>query len=105
MSARTQGRRRRAVNREERQAATLPQRPFKQINYRYKPQEILSADQTGAIHRTALQILQEVGFKVLSPRARKAYASAGFDVNEAAELVRFQPEGLEALVAQAPSEF
>ncbi|MCP5116132.1 MAG: trimethylamine methyltransferase family protein [bacterium] len=105
MSARPQGRRRRAVNREERQAANIAQRPFRQVTYRYKPQEIPSADQVEAIHRTALQILKEIGFKVLSDRARNAYAFAGFDVDEASQLVQFDPNGLEALVSKAPVQF
>ena len=104
MSERSAGRRRRAA-RAERKPGSIAQRPWKQIEYLYQPLQILSADHVGAIHATALKILSDVGMKVLSPRARTAYASAGFDVDEANQMVRFDAAGIEALIAKAPSAF
>ena len=104
MSGRSEGRRRRAA-RAERKPGSIAQRPFKQIEYLYQPQQILSADHVQAIHQTALKILANVGMKVLSERARTAYAEAGFDVGAANEMVKFDAAGIEALIARAPSSF
>ena len=92
MSERAEGRRRRAA-RAERKPGGIAQRPWKQIEYLYQPLQILSADHVEAIHNTALKILSDVGMKVLSTRARTAYAEAGFTVDEASELVKFDPAG------------
>ena len=107
MSERSQARRRRGnrPDRSQRSADALALQPWKPLTYRRPPSEILSADQIEAIHGTALTVLEEIGFKVLSPDARAAYAVAGFDVDEAGELVRFDRDGLEALVAKAPGQF
>ena len=55
----------------------LQQRPWKQFTLPYRPIEVMSADHAEAIHDTALTILEEIGMKVLEPRARGYYASAG----------------------------
>ncbi|MEM9852433.1 MAG: trimethylamine methyltransferase family protein [Pseudomonadota bacterium] len=68
----------------------------------YAPIEPLSADQVEAIQEASLKVLQETGMKVLSPAALTHYRAAGFDV--AGDRVRFDPDGLRALVAQAPEE-
>jgi len=105
MTAEATARRRRCSSRGERTAGALSQRPWKQVRYRSRPIEILSDDEIEAIHRTALTILEEIGIKVLAAEARRAFASAGFDVDESSEQVRFDRAGLEGLVAQAPSSF
>jgi trimethylamine--corrinoid protein Co-methyltransferase len=97
--------RRRRSARSERTAGGIAQNPFRQVTYRTAPVEILSADHVEHIHDTAHRILEEVGMKVLSARARAAFAGAGFAVEEASELVRFERAGIEALVAHAPSSF
>lgn len=100
-----QSQRRRGASRAPRQVNAVAQRPWGQLRYRYRPVEIFSADQIEAIHRTALEILRDVGFKVLADEARALYRKAGFDVDDATMRVRFDPDGIEALVAAAPSEF
>jgi trimethylamine--corrinoid protein Co-methyltransferase len=97
--------RRRRSGRGERKPGTIVQRPFKQVEYRYRPLEPVSTDQIEAIHRTALQIVEEVGMKVLLPEARSAFEGAGFDVDHGAELVKFDRAAIEALVAKAPRSF
>ena len=104
MSARNESRRRRRPERSQRSAGALTQRPWETLEYRVAPSEILSADAVEAIHRTALTILEEIGLKVLAPEARRAYAGAGFEVDEAAERVRFDRDGLAARLAEAPAE-
>jgi trimethylamine--corrinoid protein Co-methyltransferase len=55
--------------RPQRIPGALQQRPWKQFTLPYRPIEVLSADQVEAIHDTALTILEEIGMKVLEPRA------------------------------------
>jgi trimethylamine---corrinoid protein Co-methyltransferase len=71
----------------------------------YRPIEVMSDDATGAIHDTALTILEEIGMKVLEPRARGYYASAGANVEEGEQRVRFDRAMISELVAKAPAEF
>jgi len=97
--------RRRRSGRGERRPGAIVQRPWKQIEYHYRPLELLGADQIESLHRTALRILQEIGMKVLSPVARQAFREAGFTVDEGKALVRFEPAGIEALIAKAPASF
>ena len=61
MTTKVSRRGRRSGAREERKAATIAQRPFKQVTYQYPPMALLSPDQIGHIHATALTILEEVG--------------------------------------------
>ena len=83
----------------------LPILKWRSLTNPYPPIEVLSADQIEAIHHTSLRVLAEIGMKVLSPGARKLYASAGAEVDETQELVRFDPAMIEELVAKAPAEF
>lgn len=96
---------RRRPGRAHRTVGKINQRPWKQLKYEYDPMEILSAEDVESIHQAALKILKDVGVVVMAPEAREAYASAGFDVDESTELVRFDPELVESLIAKAPSEF
>ncbi|MDH3521657.1 MAG: trimethylamine methyltransferase family protein [Myxococcales bacterium] len=84
---------------------TVPQRPWSQPRLPYAPIEILSADQIEAIHRTALTVLQEVGMRILEPKARGLLAAAGASVDEDDLRVRFDPAMVEEWVARAPAEF
>ena len=95
----------RRSSRPARNPSALQQRPFRQLQHRYAPIEILSADQVMAIHGTALDILEDVGFKVLSDRARELYRSAGADVNEGSDRVRFPRAMVMDWIGKAPAEF
>ena len=75
------------------------------LKYRIAPTEILSQDQLQSIHRAGLKILSEIGIKVLSSKARKAYAEGGFEVVDDNEMVHFDPQGVEQWLQKAPSEF
>ena len=73
-------------------SATPVASPFKNIRNPYRHLEILSADQLESIHQTALEMLEEIGLKVLLPEAREIYRAAGAEVDEVAERVRFPRE-------------
>jgi trimethylamine--corrinoid protein Co-methyltransferase len=86
-------------------ATRTVQNPWSQLRLRYDPIEVLSLDQIHAIHETALTILEEVGLRVLEPKARGLLAAAGCTVDEGAMQARFDRAMLEDLVAKAPAEF
>ena len=91
--------------RPQRVPGALQQRPWKQFTLPYRPIEVLSADQVEAIHATGLTILEEIGMRVLEPKARALYASAGASVDESELRVRFDRAMIAELVAKAPAEF
>ncbi len=92
-------------DRPARTPGALQQRPWKQFTLPYRPIEVLSADQVEAIHDTALTILEEIGMKVLEPRARALFGAAGASVDEGELQVRFDRAMIADLVAKAPAEF
>ncbi len=69
----------------------------------YRPIEPLSADQIEHLHRSSLRLLATTGMRILSPEARTILAAAGCEVDDL--MVRFDPEMVEATVANAPAEF
>ncbi len=91
--------------RRPRAAAKLTQSPWSQLRLHHGPIELLSIDQIHAIHETALVILEEVGMRVLDPKARRHLAAAGCTIDEAAMQVRFDRALVEELVAKAPAKF
>ncbi len=81
----------------------LIQQPFGQVPRPYAPIEVISADQTEAIHQSALRVLAEIGMKVLEPRARDLFRQAGAVVQ--GETVRLDPALVAALLARVPARF
>ena len=54
----------------------LPQqRPWAQPRMRYKPTEVLSADELESIHEASLDVLEEIGMDFLDPEARDVLAA------------------------------
>jgi trimethylamine---corrinoid protein Co-methyltransferase len=98
-------RERRRAGRAPRDIGGLHQRPWVQPKRPYAPIKVISADQVAAIHAAALTVLAEIGMKVLEPRARAFYRTAGASVDEGEMRVRFDPVLIEALVRRAPAEF
>lgn len=81
------------------------QLPWREIVNPYAPIEVLSEDQVEAIHQASMRLLQEVGVRVLDGEARSLLAEAEAEVDEAAQVVRFDATLIEDKVALAPSEF
>jgi trimethylamine--corrinoid protein Co-methyltransferase len=77
--------------------------PFRRLRNPYRPIEVFSADQIEAIHGASLTMLEEIGLKVLWPEARAHYKSAGAEVDDGEERVRFERGLVEELVAKAPA--
>ncbi|MGE0211741.1 MAG: trimethylamine methyltransferase family protein [Parvibaculaceae bacterium] len=96
---------RRRPGRPARASGGVTQRPWSLVELPYRPIEVLSEDQLRAIHETALTVLEEIGMRVLEPRARQLYGSAGAQVDEGEMRVRFDRALVGELVAKAPERF
>ena len=96
-----------AGRRRERRApqAAVRQLPFARAVNRYRPIEVLSADQVETLHQTALKLLRETGIEVMQGPARAILKAAGAEVDEATLRVRFDPALIESHVAMAPTHF
>ena len=92
-------------DRASRTSGLVAQPPFRQLRRHTKPIEILSTDHVMAIHGTALTILEEIGMKVLSERARALYAQGGADVEVGSDRVRFGRAMVMDWLAKAPASF
>jgi len=60
---------------------------------------------TRAVHRTSLDILQEIGIDFLHPEAKAILKQAGADVDPASDRVRFDPALVESVIGLAPKSF
>ena len=83
---------------------SLPRMPWRKLRNPLPPIEVLSDDQVEAIHRASLKVLAESGIKVTDEMARGLYKAIGAEVDEAEQMVRFDPALVEAQVALAPAE-
>ena len=97
--------RNRRRSRKPRVSGMISQPAWKTLRYHHSPHELLSADAIENIHQAGLSILQETGMAILSENARAHFTSAGFNVDNESNIVRFDAELIEALVAKAPSSF
>lgn len=68
----------------------------------FSPQRALTDDAVGAIHDTALRVLEDLGIKVLLPEARVILAAAGARVDEDSQIVRIGREIVTAALTTAP---
>ncbi|UDL91313.1 trimethylamine methyltransferase family protein [Mesorhizobium sp. PAMC28654] len=73
-----------------------------QLRNPHAPIEVLTEEQVETIHDASMSVLEDVGMRIQDEETRNFFASAGFSVDHATELVVFDREGLLALVAKAP---
>ena len=107
MSLETEPRRRRGGARANPGAgggAVIPQLPRRQLQRKFAPTNILSADEIESIHQSSLQVLNEVGMDFILPEARDLLQKSG-GVKIDGERVRFDKAFIEEYLACAPSEF
>jgi trimethylamine--corrinoid protein Co-methyltransferase len=71
----------------------------------YAPLEVLSTDQVEAIHRTSLDILENLGMEVMSPRALALLEASGAEVDHPSRLVRIDRGLVDLALSSAPSSF
>lgn len=82
----------------------VEQTPWRRFRNPYPPIEILAPDQLDAIHDNSMRILSEIGIRVIDGRSRSILAGIGCNVDESAEIVRFDPGLVAELVAHAPAK-
>ena len=100
-----QARRRRRAERPRGDGAAIARLPWRKLRNPLPPIEVLSADQVEAIHEASLQVLARAGMKVTDDEARSVSRAAGAEVDEAEQMVRFEPGLIEESMAKAPAEF
>ena len=94
-----------SARRAARRTGDVPrQRPWRRLVNRYRPFEVLSADEIEFIHRSSLEILERLGLEVLSDGALDRLARAGQRVDRAQRRVRFDGAFVAEMVAKAPAE-
>ena len=99
-------RRRRSGGRATGERSRLPpQRPWAQPRLRYKPTEVVSADELESIHQASLQVHEEIGMDFLDEEARNLLAAAGARVEPGSERVRFDRDMVTERIKTAPSSF
>lgn len=82
----------------------LEQTPWRRFRNPYPPIEILDSEQLAAIHDNSLRILSDIGIKVLDARSRSYLQAIGCEVDEATEMVRFDPGLVMEMVGHAPAQ-
>ena len=92
-------------HREKRVVNAVRQLPWADVANPYAPVEVLSADQVETIIDTALEVLATQGMRFLEPASRKLMAEAGADVDEAEQMVRFDPDMVREHLKNAPAAF
>ncbi|NND91171.1 MAG: trimethylamine methyltransferase family protein [Granulosicoccus sp.] len=90
----------------ETEAGAFAQRPFRQPRRgRMRAVELASADEVEALHDSSLRLLRDTGIAVLHDQARAMMIAAGATGDSDGVRVRFDPELVLDLVAQAPASF
>ncbi len=73
---------------------------YTRLTHPFAPQPVFSDDAVAALHEAALDVLQDLGLKVLLPEARQIFAQAGARIED--EMVFLGRDIVEAALATAP---
>ena len=73
------------------------------LHHPFEPQSIFSQDQVAAIHQAALDILRDLGIKVLLPEAVELFEKHGAAAS--GDMLRIGSDMVEAALASAPQSF
>ncbi len=95
----------RRSHRKKRVVNAVRQLPWGDVANPYSPVAILSDDQVETIVETALSVLANQGMRFLQPASRKMMQEAGAEVDEAEQMVRFDPDMVREKLQHAPAEF
>ena len=66
---------------------------------------VLSPDDIEMIHLTTLDVLWNIGLKVMSPNARVIFGDSGCVVDEAKEIVKIPPHLVEDAIQSTPATY
>ena len=93
-------------NRERRSRSDgVNQRPWRQVENRFPPIEVLSEEQLERIEDAALTILEEIGMDFLHPDAHAILKTAGADLSPGQDRVRFDRDLVLESIAKAPATY
>ena len=93
-------------NRERRgRTSGVNQRPWRQIENRFPPLEVLDDEGLEKIEDTALTVLEEIGMDFLHPEAHAILKKVGADVEAGSDRVRFDRSLIMESVAKAPKSY
>ena len=95
----------RRSHRKKRVVNAIQQLPWRNVVNPYAPIEILGAEQLETIIQTSLTVLKTQGMRFLESNSRQMMLKAGADVDEANQIVRFDPALVQEKLALAPSTF
>lgn len=98
----TRERRRRAGS-GRRSANMLHQLPWRSVENRFRPMELLDPGQLEQIHLCSLRILEELGIEMMNAKARDLFEKAGAEVDHDTGVVRIDRGLLASLIETAPS--
>jgi len=92
-------------HRQKRVANAIRQLPWRNVVNPYAATEILNDEQVETIIQTALEVLASQGMRFLEPGSRDLLRKAGAAVDEAEEIVRFDPAMVREKLSLAPTTF
>lgn len=76
---------------------------YRNLSNPFEPLQVFSEDEVAFIHESALSILEDRGMRILLPEARRRFAAAGADVDDATDMVRIDRTLIQAALSSAPS--
>jgi len=88
-----------------RSVSAVNQLPWRVVTNPHGGMAMLDEEQLEAIHDASLTIIEDLGIKVGSPRARSLFEGAGALVDHETEMVRLGRDIVDAALATAPSTF
>ena len=75
---------------------------YRQLRNPFQPQTVFSEDRIAAMHESALDVLEQLGIKVLLPEARALFRAGGAKVDESSQMVQIGREMVAAALRAAP---
>jgi trimethylamine--corrinoid protein Co-methyltransferase len=97
-------RRKQKPGRERQTGRAVAQLEWRDLSNTYPAAEVLNAGQLEQLHHASLDLLERYGMRVLHAGARQRLAAAGAEVDEAAQMVRFDRGLVMEKVALAPAQ-
>ena len=101
----TRRQRRRRLDRQASQHSSSGSQQYRRLRHPFTAQKVFTDDAIANMHETALQVLQELGIKVLLPEARQILQQAGARIDEKEQIVFIGHDMVEAALQSAPRSF
>ncbi|MBC6416976.1 MAG: trimethylamine methyltransferase family protein [Rhodospirillales bacterium] len=83
----------------------IPQLPWRNLQNRYPPIELLNPEQMQALHDTSMRVLSELGIRVIGDRVLDLFDKAGASVNRDTSVVRMDEDFVMHAIETVPATF